>query len=785
MTRDSNMRCVCPAGTFFNGAVSRCDCNPGLVSYNGGMCEVPLYQTQWTAWSACSADCGQGSQSRTLQCVRIDNGAEVAMQLCVDQERQLGNAVTATTQTQRCLIKPCATYAYDVGTFGTCSASCRAAGAAAPTMTRTVRCLKNEGDFVVEAPVSECQGSIGAAPASTATCNTQPCVTYEWRRDQSASATDCTNFCSQRGDVTVFFTFTCYISGTNTVVSGNNCPSTYPSAGSQVVTSCRTCTDEEYYANIPLVPISLCSQTCGTCQDRYQQGDRVVTVDRDFGSCFIYKFETGSWSSCTPQNADACVGTQTRTVTCNRYPKGDLTATPVAVDASFCGANVPAASRPCSIDCSCNAAAQEVCGQGTGRGQCVSQGNSRACQCTQGWTGPQCNTRVQQQQQTCASNVFNAAGACCASGVLDTNQACCAAGSVLDGQGQCCASTVDACGVCGGSGVIDGQGQCCQGQLDGQQLCCAAPQTVDAIGVCGGTGATAGVQMTLENTVCNALDNVATADLNDLSNPDVATCVELLQNSLSGGLQTDPANIGDTEYNRPSRRRRLQTFGSSVTTSVTLLPDPSSGFAPAQISSTEIAVKSSDYASTNYASQMSLPQTAVSVPVAVCGNGVCEFGEVCTAGSTDCCRADCPLASLPCPDDCSGRGVCQSLTADPSATVGTCQCFASLGFAGESCASCAPGFTAVGENCVSDSAPTCFDGVQNGEETGVDCGGICEECSWWGSLKRLAADNMIGAAFAFMLFVMAVLAVYWFVIRPRLVKKASAPANRSASDNQI
>jgi hypothetical protein len=38
---------------------------------------------------------------------------------------------------------------------------------------------------------------------------------------------------------------------------------------------------------------------------------------------------------------------------------------------------------------------------------------------------------------------------------------------------------------------------------------------------------------------------------------------------------------------------------------------------------------------------------------------------------------------------------------------------------------CDSAFTAV---CESDTGPTCFDGTQNGNETGVDCGGSCAPC---------------------------------------------------------
>ena len=69
---------------------------------------------------------------------------------------------------------------------------------------------------------------------------------------------------------------------------------------------------------------------------------------------------------------------------------------------------------------------------------------------------------------------------------------------------------------------------------------------------------------------------------------------------------------------------------------------------------------------------------------------------------------------------CGGHGVCISGS-------GFCDCF--LGYEGEACTECADGYTRSGGTtshpCVrsSGAAVTCFDGFQNGNEEGVDCGG--------------------------------------------------------------
>lgn len=77
---------------------------------------------------------------------------------------------------------------------------------------------------------------------------------------------------------------------------------------------------------------------------------------------------------------------------------------------------------------------------------------------------------------------------------------------------------------------------------------------------------------------------------------------------------------------------------------------------------------------------------------------------------------------------CGGKGRCLA----GSGGTGVCGCLGSA--EGEACETCAVGFVRAGlAGCVRAAAPTCFDGVKNGNETGVDCGGhLCKTCGSFG-----------------------------------------------------
>lgn len=145
----------------------------------------------------------------------------------------------------------------------------------------------------------------------------------------------------------------------------------------------------------------------------------------------------------------------------------------------------------------------------------------------------------------------------------------------------------------------------------------------------------------------------------------------------------------------------------------------------------------------------------------MCGNQQCEHSEACvTVGCVGGCPADCPSYAPPCPlaalllganITCAGVGVCVTAT-------GQCDCFP--GYTGPVCQDCSPGYVRLGSKGVCVFLPgaltSCTDGVRNGNEEGVDCGGPnCAPCAHGINSVILWAAVGSGACIAVLLLLFA------------------------------
>ena len=123
-----------------------------------------LYEWRHTEWSTCSAECGEGVESREVYCLEVSSGeTRVNESHC--------SAGTEPATTQPCQTEPCRSYEWRHTEWSTCSAECGEG-----VKSREVYCLEVSSG---ETRVNESHCSAGTEPATTQSCQTEPCR-YEW-----------------------------------------------------------------------------------------------------------------------------------------------------------------------------------------------------------------------------------------------------------------------------------------------------------------------------------------------------------------------------------------------------------------------------------------------------------------------------------------------------------------------------------------------------------------------------------------------------------------------------
>nr|XP_046234510.1 thrombospondin type-1 domain-containing protein 4 [Scatophagus argus] len=127
-----------------------------VTSCDSGPCQNQL---EWYTgpWGQCSAECGNGTQTRSVACIFNNNGRmEIVDQLKCSS---LSQPITA----QLCRLKPCGVQWY-VTEWSACSRSCNGG-----YRVREVRCLADN-----ISPSDRCDHSL--TPESREECNKQPCL---------------------------------------------------------------------------------------------------------------------------------------------------------------------------------------------------------------------------------------------------------------------------------------------------------------------------------------------------------------------------------------------------------------------------------------------------------------------------------------------------------------------------------------------------------------------------------------------------------------------------------
>eukprot|EP00803_Ostreobium_quekettii_P005075 evm.model.scf_277.7 EVM.evm.TU.scf_277.7 scf_277:49156-52807(+) len=414
-----------------------------------------------------------------------------------------------------------------------------------------------------------------------------------------------------------------------------------------------------------------------------------------------FSWAVGEWSACTKECADladgvAAPGKRMRNVACvdaagrtRRDRRCRDLAKPSSEEA--CGAT------PCGF---C-----EVEGACSGRGVC----EDRRCECDAGYGGRACELKDGEcsvgddDPQCCPTGVVGADGGCCASGMVDGGGACCRRGDVLDGFGYCCSEAVDVCGACGGPAVrVDARGTCCSGPLDAAGICCEGG-TLDECGACNGDGTTC-------NTVVRLLTHVedAAAIVDDPDGSPARQFSDAFRQRLASILGISPESVEILSFSMPAndvqQSRRLAALLPSSDHPAAAIPQARrlfqflDGGEPLMV--VAIIRGDADVSVAEALNGVLLLGNGTTVEsigsAAVCGNGVCEYGERPAQNMTldSDCIEDCPFPEKPSPSRevdgtlvvCSGRGV---------PLPGACDCFE--GYTGEACGDCSPDYDRVGE----------------------------------------------------------------------------------------
>jgi hypothetical protein len=376
--------------------------------------------------------------------------------------------------------------------------------------------------------------------------------------------------------------------------------------------------------------------------------------------CRYTLWVAGDWGLCSSSTSE-----RTRYLTCSSITSGGSPQT--VADANCQGLSLPVSMEPCKK-------AVFVCVTGAcHRGTCTH--GDTACTCNKGWIGSRC-----EDFEGCRGLVSQS-GMCCP-GVRSVSGECCLVGEELDAKGQCCTTAdLDACRLCGGrSKVVDLVGACGTGRIDASGRHCDG--LLDECGVCNGSGLSCALQATLHIAL------VATGPIN--SNNSTALMEKNISRlavmQLMASIIPVPASALSISIieGPPVFSLHNKTLVSTrvVTTDVTVLPMALTPdvrtyaqvywlhkvLAAAMLTSSAMLDDTGSMAYggtpvTLHGVEALLADVTAVGRRSVCGNGVCEVGEIApifangTFGKP--CLSDCPLTILPCPrnaqgDFCSG-----------------------------------------------------------------------------------------------------------------------------------
>jgi len=327
--------CVSSAG----GAVDNAKCSGAPQTQqacNTQACAV--YDWKVNGWTACTAACGGGTQSRVVSCVDTSTG-----NLAVENNCKITKPVTI----QSCNTDLCNVYAWATSRWGPCSKTCGSG-----QYTRAVACINSRSYTVV----ADTYCSNFVKPDTSGVCNAQSCSTYTW------SVGDWTSCSATCGGGLQTRSLKCTAAGSLTPVSMASCDLYHIPATAQY---CNTgpCRFEVTNSNVwETSEWSNCTQICGTgyrnrlvrcinndtkeempestCLEGVPMPDK--TGECGVSDCPVFWW-TGEFTACSEQCGGS--GSQTRVVECRLA--SDPLGAPVGDER--CLAQKPSSTGPCNM----------------------------------------------------------------------------------------------------------------------------------------------------------------------------------------------------------------------------------------------------------------------------------------------------------------------------------------------------------------------------------------------------------------------------------------------------
>lgn len=351
-------------------------------------------------WSACSAACGGGSQTRAAVC-RDAAGTAVDAEACTS---------TKPLTRRACNVRACEEFDWEYTAYGSCSATCGGVG----VQSRVAYCAGNHGTLAVS---DTCTGRPAGPLFRSCAHDVCPRFHYvagDWGR------------CNARcGSGTRARTLACVDSSTEppTPVDGSHCSEETRPAIKSVCNS-GPCHVSVWQAS----PWGACDTACG--------GERSRTVrclDMTSGAHEVFAGMCTAAGSQPPNSQQPCA---------------DDSSCPFGDRRNACGERGECSNDGCDCDAKYTGTHCEHPVACADKPAAVVDASGACCD------------GVVRRDGTCCEGVLDAQGECCASGVLDACGVCDGPAKLVDVRGVCCEAVLDAAGVCCESGNLDACGVC-------------------------------------------------------------------------------------------------------------------------------------------------------------------------------------------------------------------------------------------------------------------------------------------------------------------------------------